>query len=437
MTAETLHPGVVGDVELSLNGKHVKLPVYKGTESECGIDISQLHSKTSYVTLDPGLGNTGSCTSAITHIDGDQGILRHRGIPIEVLAEKSSFLETSHLLIYGKLPTRDELDSFAREISQHYGLPKRAKAIFDGFEEDAHPMAIMASKVVALSTYYPDCLQVDVKNSRLHIVRLIAKFITIAAHIYRKSKQKAFIDADPALGYVENFMRMMFADEAGKYVADPVIVRALDMIFTLHADHGQNCSTSTVRMTGSSQANIYAAIAAGICALWGPWHGGANQAVIEMLETIQQDGGDVRKFIQHVKDRKSGVRLMGFGHRIYKNFDPRAQILKKACDDVLGKLGVHDPCLDLAKKLEKVALEDEYFIERKLYPNVDFYSGIILRALGIPVNSFTVIFAIGRLPGWIAHWKEMLETPGLKIYRPRQIYVGPTLSRYIPIKDRT
>jgi citrate synthase len=426
----------LGDAELKLDGKVTKLPVYEGSEGERGIDIAKLRQDTSYVTFDPGYGNTGSCMSSITYIDGEKGILRYRGIPIEELAEHSSFLETSYLLIYGKLPTPSELETFSDHITRHSMIHEDMKRFFHGYPAAAHPMSIISSMICSLSSYYPDCLENKPETVELNIFRLLAKVNTVAAFSYKKSIGQPFIGPLNHLGYVENFLNMMFAVPAEPYEVDPVAAHALEMILVLHADHEQNCSTSTVRIVGSSQANLYASISAGICALWGPLHGGANQEVLEMLEGIEQQGRDVEGFIRRVKDKHESVKLMGFGHRVYKNFDPRAKILKRACDEVLAKLGVKTPLLEIAKRLEEVALKDPYFIERKLYPNVDFYSGIILRALGIPLDMFTVIFTIGRMPGWIAQWKEMRDTPGLRISRPRQIYTGPTKQPYIPIHKR-
>ena len=426
----------LGNAELHLDGKTYKLPICEGSEKERGVDITKLRAESSYITVDPGYGNTGSCTSDITYIDGEKGILRYRGIPIDELAQKSNFLETSHLLIYGKLPTRPELDDFSHLITVHSMIHEDMKRLFVGYPATAHPMSILSSMICSLSSYYPDCLEPGLKAADINIIRLISKIITIAAFSYKKSIGQPFIGPVNTLSYVENFLNMMFAVPAEKYPIDADVVKALEMILILHADHEQNCSTSTVRMVGSSQANIYSAVSAGICALWGPLHGGANQAVIEMLTELHDEKMDPREYLNQVKDKKSGIRLMGFGHRVYKNFDPRAKILKASCDVILEKLGVQDPLLDIAKKLEKVALEDSYFIERKLYPNVDFYSGIILRAIGIPVNMFTVIFAIGRLPGWIAQWREMLQAPDVKISRPRQIYTGPTQQSYTPIEKR-
>lgn len=429
---------LIGEAELRLPGnKIVKLPVHEGSEKEVGIDITNLRAESGAITLDPGYANSGSCLSSITYIDGDKGILRYRGIPIEELAEKSSFLESSYLLIYGKLPTQKELDAFSSQITHHSMIHEDMKRFFTGYPVTAHPMSILSSMICSLSSYYPDSLEPGLKYADMNIVRILSKVSTIAAFSHKKSMGQPFIGPLNKFSYVENFLNMMFAVPAEPYHLDPDAVRALEMILVLHADHEQNCSTSTVRMVGSSQANLYASVSAGICALWGPLHGGANQAVIEMLSTLQAEGTDIKSFVAQVKDKKSGSRLMGFGHRVYKNFDPRAKILKNACDKILGKMGIKDPMLDLAKELEETALKDPYFIERKLYPNVDFYSGIILRAIGIPVNMFTVMFAIGRMPGWIANWREMLMSSGLKIARPRQIYTGPVLTGYTPIQNRT
>jgi citrate synthase len=422
---------------LTIGDKRVQLPVVTGTEDEAAIDIAQLRKETSYITLDHGYMNTGSCLSAITFLDGERGILRYRGVPIEQLAEKSTFIETSYLLIYGKLPTRAELEHFSNQITRHSMIHEDMKRFFDSYPSTAHPMAILSAMVCSLSSYYPQALErQDGEDLDLTIIRLLAKMPTIAAFSYKKSVGQPFAYPQNSLDYGSNFMHMLFAVPPEEYVVDEEVARALDLLLILHADHEQNCSTSTVRMVGSSQANLFASIAAGICALWGRLHGGANQEVIEMLQMIHEDGGDVDKYIAKAKDKKSGFRLMGFGHRVYKNFDPRATIIKKACDRVLEKLGIRDPLLDIAKRLEERALRDDYFVGHKLYPNVDFYSGIIYKAIGIPINMFTVMFAIGRLPGWIANWKEMMESPDTKIGRPRQVYTGPTLTDYVPIEAR-
>ena len=422
---------------LTIDGKSLELPVIEGTEAEKGIDIGQLRSKTGYVTLDPAFVNTASTKSAITYIDGEKGILRYRGIPIEELGEKSTFVETAYLLIYGKLPTKTELTRFSTLLTRHSMIHEDMKRFFDGYPSTAHPMAILSSMVLALSSFYPEAL--DVRNTEqldMTIARLLSKARTIAAFSYKKSIGHPFVYPQNALSFCANFLHMMFSVPAEPYIVDEEAVKTLNLLLILHADHEQNCSTSTVRLVGSAQANLFASISAGICALWGPLHGGANQEVVEMLERIHADGGDVKKYVAMAKDSKSHFRLMGFGHRVYKNYDPRAKIIKAAADRTLARAGIKDPLLEIALELEEIALRDEYFIERRLYPNVDFYSGIIYRALGIPTNMFTVMFALGRLPGWIAHWKEMMEAPGTKIGRPRQIYTGPTLSHYVPIDQR-
>ncbi len=418
---------------LTLDGKDYELPTLVGSEGEVGVDISSLRAKSNAITLDPGFGNTGSCRSAITFIDGEQGILRYRGYPIEQLAENASFSEVSYLLIYGELPNRQQVTDWRRKLTYHSMLHEDMKKFFEGFPPTAHPMAILSSMVSSLSTYYVDDPKSD---SDQNIVRLLAKLKTIAAYAYKKSIGQPFIYPRNELSYVANFLHMMFAVPTEPYAVPKVLEDALNALLILHADHEQNCSTSTVRLVGSSQANLYASISAGICALWGPLHGGANQEVLEMLEHIRDDGGDYKKFVALAKDKKSTFKLMGFGHRVYKNFDPRAVILKKKCDEVLGLLGINDPLLEIAKHLEEVALHDEYFVERKLYPNVDFYSGIIYRAMGIPTNMFTVMFALGRLPGWIAHWKELHDDTSSRINRPRQIYIGATERKFIPIEKR-
>jgi citrate synthase len=423
--------------ELTINGKNYKLPTLEGSEQERAIDVSSLRNETGYITLDDGYGNTGSCKSAITFIDGERGILRYRGIPIEELAEKSTFIEVAHLLIWGKLPNSTELRTFSDLLTDNELLHENMKHHFEGFPATAHPMAILSSMINAASCFYPELLSEDVTREQfqVEVARLISQVRTIAAFAYRQSHGLPVIYPKPELKYTANFLHMMFSLPFKDYDLKPEVVRALDLIFVLHADHEQNCSTSTVRMVASSKANLFASAAAGVCALWGPLHGGANQAVLEMLEEIHKSGDDGSRFINAAKDRNSGKKLMGFGHRVYKNYDPRAKIIKKACDDVLAKLHVSDPLLDIAKKLEEAALRDSYFVERRLYPNVDFYSGIIMRALGLPVEMFTVMFAIGRMPGWIANYKEVMDEP-TRIYRPRQIYVGPTLNHYTPLKDR-
>ena len=422
--------------ELKINGTSYKLPIVEGTEQERGIDISALRSQTGCITLDDGYGNTGSCRSAITFIDGEKGILRYRGIPIEELAEKSTFMEVSHLLIWGHLPNSVELRKFSDLLTEHELLHESMKHNFEGFPNTAHPMAILSSMINAAGCFDTDLFSADISDGfQVQVARLISQVRTIAAFAYRQSHGLPIIYPKPEYKYTANFLHMMFSLPYKDYDMKPELVKALDLIFLLHADHEQNCSTSTVRMVASSKANLFASTAAGVCALWGPLHGGANQAVLEMLDDIHRSGDDGSKFITAAKDKTSGKKLMGFGHRVYKNYDPRAMIIKKACDDVLAKLHVDDPLLDIAKRLEEAALHDSYFVERKLYPNVDFYSGIIMRAMGIPVEMFTVLFAIGRMPGWIANYKEVMDEP-TRIYRPRQIYTGPTLSHYTPIKDR-
>ncbi|MCP2169206.1 citrate synthase [Goodfellowiella coeruleoviolacea] len=413
------------------------MQVVSATEGAAGIDLGKLLAKTGYVTLDPGFVNTASCSSAITYIDGDAGILRYRGYPIEQLAERSNFIEVSYLLIYGELPTQAQLDEFSAKISRHTLLHEDLKRFFDGFPRDAHPMPVLSSAVSALSTFYQDSLSpFDDKQVDMSTIRLLAKVPTIAAYAYKKSVGQPFLYPDNSLGLVENFLRMTFGFPAEPYDVDPDLVRALDLLFILHADHEQNCSTSTVRMVGSAEANLFASISAGVNALFGPLHGGANSAVLEMLEGIRAEGGDVANFVRRVKNKEKGVRLMGFGHRVYKNYDPRAAIIKKTADEILGKLGGDDHLLEIAKKLEETALADDYFIERKLYPNVDFYTGLIYRAMGFPTKFFTVLFALGRLPGWIAHWREMINDPATKIGRPRQVYTGETQRDYTGIDHR-
>lgn len=425
------------NAELKVDGKSYELPIVEGTEGEKALDISALRSKSNYITLDPGFKNTGATKSAITFLDGEQGVLRYRGYSIETLAEKSTFLEVAYLLIYGNLPKKEEFEAFSKRITNHTLVHEDIKNILDGFPSKAHPMGVLSSLVCSLTAFYPNSLNPNrsAEEVDLSIVRLLAKMPTIAAWCYKNEVGHPVNYPSNDLSYCANFLRMMFALPAEKYEADPVIVDALDKLLILHADHEQNCSTSTVRIVGSSQASLYSSVSAGINALWGPLHGGANQAVIEMLENIKKDGGDTRKYIEKAKDKNDPFRLMGFGHRVYKNFDPRAKIIKKAADNVLGKLGINDPILDIAKGLEEAALKDEYFVERKLYPNVDFYSGIIYRAMGIPTEMFTVMFALGRLPGWIAQWKEMVDN-NEPIGRPRQIYVGENDRSYMSMENR-
>ncbi len=428
-----------GEAELILpDGKRVKLPVIIGTENEHAIDITKLRAQSGYITIDSGYGNTGSCTSAITYLDGDNGILRYRGYAIEDLAEKSNFIETSYLLIYGELPTEAELNTFKAQLTRHTLIHEDMKRFYDGFPRDAHPMAILSSVVSALYTFYQDWEEPrDPVKQNLGIIRLMAKLPTLGAFAYKKSIGHPFIYPSNKLSYCENFLNMMFATPAEDYYLDPDIVKALDLLLILHADHEQNCSTSTVRMVGSSLANLYASTSAGINALWGMRHGGANQKVIEMLQTIVSEGKDVKKYVEQAKTAKNaGDRLMGFGHRVYRNYDPRAKILKEACHKVLKKTPLKGPLFEVAQQLEDIALHDDYFIERKLYPNVDFYSGIIYKALGIPVDGFTAMFALGRLPGWIAQWRELTNSNDSRIDRPRQIYIGHTKRDYVPVNSR-
>ncbi|MDQ2709907.1 MAG: citrate synthase [Actinomycetota bacterium] len=419
-------------------GGQYEMSIATATEGSSAVDLGKMLPNTGLVTLDNGFGNTAACASKITYIDGDAGILRYRGYPIEQLAAHSTFAETSYLLIYGELPTAEELASFTDDIRRHTLLHEDLKRFFDGFPRDAHPMPVLSSAVSALSTFYQDSLDpFDEAAVELSTVRLLAKLPTIAAYAYKKSIGQPFLYPDNSLSAVENFLRLTFGLPAEPYEVDQDLARALDMLFILHADHEQNCSTSTVRMVGSSQANLFASVSAGVNALFGPLHGGANQAVLEMLTHIRNvENGDVEKFINGVKNREAGVRLMGFGHRVYKNYDPRAKIVKQSADEVLKKLGVSDPLLDIARSLEERALADDYFIERKLYPNVDFYTGVIYRAMGFPTKFFTVLFALGRLPGWIAHWREMIDDPRTKIGRPRQLYVGAAERDYLAIADR-
>jgi citrate synthase len=428
---------VTDKATIVLGETKLELPEIVGTESERAVDIAQLRAKTGYVTIDPAFMNTASTKSAVTFIDGDKGVLRYRGIPIEQLAEKSTFVETAYLLIYGNLPSDQQLRDWSQKLTRHSLIHEDMKHFFEGFPATAHPMAILSAMVTALSSYYPDALDVDNVDLRdITIARLVSKVRTIAAFAYKKSIGQPFVYPKNSLTYCSNFLNMMFSVPAEEYEIDPELVKVMNLLLILHADHEQNCSTSTVRVVGSSRANLFASISAGICALWGPLHGGANQEVLEMLTAIHADGGDVDKYVKLAKDKTSNFKLMGFGHRVYKNFDPRAKIIKSAADKVLNKLGKPDPLLEIAKRLEDAALRDTYFVERKLYPNVDFYSGIIYRAMGFPTNMFTVLFALGRLPGWIAHWKEMMEDPTTKIARPRQIYTGPTVRDYVPMEKR-
>jgi len=425
------------EAKLELDGKTYVVPVVEGTEGEKAIDISNLRSLSCFITLDDGYANTGSCLSRITFIDGEQGVLRYRGIPIDELAEKSTFIETAFLIIYGHLPTRAELKKFSDLLTANQNLHEDMKYQFEGFPSNAHPMAILSAMINAASCFDPTLMRGgNTGRFELHVGQLISQVRTIAAFSFRKSRGLPIIYPKAAYKYTANFLHMMFSAPYEDYELKPEVVRALDLILLLHADHEQNCSTATVRMVASSQANMFACAAAGVCALWGPLHGGANQAVVEMLQTIHNSGDDGSKFIAAAKDKHSGRRLMGFGHRVYKHYDPRAKIIKKACDDLLNVLHISDPLLDIAKKLEETALRDSYFVERKLYPNVDFYSGIIMRAIGIPLEMFPVIFAIGRMPGWIANYKEIQDDSKGRIYRPRQVYVGPALSHFVPLHKR-
>lgn len=426
----------LGNATLTLEDKSYTLPTYLGVEGEKAIDIATLRSQTGYVTLDNGYGNTGSCASSITYIDGEKGILRYRGYPIEELAEKSRFTQVAYLLLYGELPTQEQAQQFTTMLNESSIIHEDMHHFFYAFPRGSHPMGILATMVASLSTFYPVADQLDEKAEIQIMANLVSQVRTIAAFSYKKSIGEPLVYPSIKLRYVQNFLNMMFSSPVRDYQLDADIVRAIDMFLILHADHEQNCSTASVRMSGSSQANIYAVISAGIAALWGPRHGGANQQVIQMLEKIHADGGDGTEFINQAKDKNSPHRLMGFGHRVYKNFDPRATVLKKCCDKLLNKPGISDPLFDIAKRLEEAALNDDYFISRKLYPNVDFYSGLILRAAGIPTNMFTVLFAIGRMPGWLAHWREMIHGEKFQIYRPRQIYVGEKFRKYQDIEDR-
>jgi citrate synthase len=423
--------------KLIYGDKTLEMPVITGSEGEKGIDIAQLRAKTGMITLDPGYGNTGACQSSITFIDGDQGILRYRGIPIEQIAEHSRFVEVAWLLIFGRLPRKDEMERFSRQLTANAAIHEDFKYHFGGFPSSAPPMAIQSAMINTLACFHPQFIHLGDEGAfEEAAARLLSKVRTIAAYAYRRSIGRPFIYPDPKLKYVANFLHMMFSMPYDQYIVEPEIEQALNLILVLHADHEQNCSTSTVRMVGSSKANLFASAAAGVCALWGPLHGGANVEVLEQLEAIHKGGLTPQKCIDMAKDKNSGFKLMGFGHRVYKNFDPRAKILKASAEKVLNKLGIKDPLLDIAMGLEQLALKDPYFVERKLYPNVDFYSGIILRAIGIPVNMFTVMFSIGRMPGWIAQWKEQHDDKDARIARPRQIYTGPTLSDYVPVEKR-
>ena len=428
----------MSDAVLRYPGGELPLDRTPSSIGEAGLDISSLLATTGDVTLDHGFVNTASCTSAITYIDGDKGILCYRGYPIEQLAEHSSYLEVAYLLIYGYLPIGDELSEFKLRIRRHTMLHEELRLFFDGFPRDAHPMPVLSSAVSALSTFYQDSLDpFDPEQVEISTIRLMAKVPTLAAYAYKKSVGQPYMYPDNSLGFIDNFLRMTFGVPAEPYEVDPVVSRTLNMLLLLHADHEQNCSTSTVRLVGSSHANLFASVSAGINALFGPLHGGANQSVLEMLETIHASGGGVNTFIRQVKDRKDGVKLMGFGHRVYKNYDPRAAIVKKAAYEVFAAMDVKDPLLDIALRLEEVALADDFFVSRRLYPNVDFYTGLIYKAMGFPTRMFTVLFALGRLPGWIAQWREMISDPNTKIGRPRQVYIGDPFRDYVPIVDRT
>ncbi len=424
-------------IQIIHEGKTFELPVIEGVFGEKAVDISQLRATTGLITYDPGFVSTGSCQSQITYLDGEKGILLYRGIPIEQLAEKSTFIETAYLLIYGHLPTPSEYETFSYHVKHHSMVHESIKNFYDGFPNNSHPMAVCSAVVGALATFYQDQMnQPDDREIEITIHRLIAKFPTIAAYSYKKSIGQPLPYPNNALNYTENFMNMMFSNPCEKYEVDPMVAKVLDVLLILHADHEQNCSTSTVRLVGSSKCNLYSSVSAGIYALWGPLHGGANQAVIEMLQAIQDDGGQIKKYVDKAKDPKDPFRLMGFGHRVYKNFDPRSKIIKKLAHQVFEKLGVQEPLLELALELEEIALKDDYFLSKKLYPNVDFYSGLIYKALNIPVNMFPVMFAIGRLPGWIAHWVELQGDEDFKIGRPRQIYRGPAKNDYVPMEKR-
>ncbi|MDI1464458.1 citrate synthase [Catellatospora sp. KI3] len=427
----------MADVNLETPGGHLSLDVQPAVEGASGLDIGKVLKETGFVTYDPGFVNTAACTSAITYIDGDEGILRYRGYPIEQLAEKSTFLEVSYLLMYGELPTAAQLSEFSDRVRMHTLLHEDMKRFFEGFPKDAHPMAVLSAAVSALGTFYQDSLDpFDNDQVEISTVRMLAKAPTIASYAYKKSIGQPMLYPDNSLGYVDNFLRMTFGVPATSYEIDPVFAKALDLLLILHADHEQNCSTSTVRLVGSAQASLFASVSSGVNALSGPLHGGANEAVLSMLERIRAEGGDVQSFVRKVKDREDGVRLMGFGHRVYKNYDPRAAIVKKVAQDVLGRMAKPDPLLDLAMQLEEIALADEFFVSRKLYPNVDFYTGLIYKAMGFPTKMFTVLFALGRLPGWIAQWREMISDPATKIGRPRQVYIGSPERNFVPLDQR-
>jgi citrate synthase len=413
------------------------LSIANAVEGASGLDVAKMLAQTGYVTYDPGFMNTATCESKITYIDGDAGILRYRGYPIDQLAEGATFIEVCYLLMYGELPTQSELDDFSDRLRMHTLLHEDMRRFFDGFPRDAHPMSVLSAAVSALSTFYQDSLDpFDREQVEISTVRLLAKLPTIASYAYKKSIGQPMLYPDNSLAYVDNFLRMTFGVPATGYEVDPVMAKALDLLLVLHADHEQNCSTSTVRLVGSAHASLFASVSSGINALSGPLHGGANEAVLQMLGKIREEGGDVKRFVQRVKDREDGVRLMGFGHRVYKNYDPRAAIVKKTVQDVLPRMQKPDPLLDIAMQLEEIALADDYFVSRKLYPNVDFYTGLIYKAMGFPTKMFTVLFALGRLPGWIAQWREMIEDPATKIGRPRQLYIGATERDFVSIDKR-
>ncbi|WP_212826899.1 citrate synthase [Catellatospora sp. TT07R-123] len=427
----------MADVNLETPGGHLSLDVQPAVEGASGLDIGKVLKETGFVTYDPGFVNTAACTSAITYIDGDEGILRYRGYPIEQLAEHSTFLEVSYLLMYGELPTAAQLSEFSERVRLHTLLHEDMKRFFEGFPKDAHPMSVLSAAVSALGTFYQDSLDpFDNDQVEISTVRMLAKLPTIASYAYKKSIGQPMLYPDNSLGYVDNFLRMTFGVPATSYEIDPVFAKALDLLLILHADHEQNCSTSTVRLVGSAQASLFASVSSGVNALSGPLHGGANEAVLAMLERIRAEGGDVASFVRKVKDREDGVRLMGFGHRVYKNYDPRAAIVKNMAQDVLGRMAKPDPLLDLAMQLEEIALADDFFVSRKLYPNVDFYTGLIYKAMGFPTKMFTVLFALGRLPGWIAQWREMISDPATKIGRPRQVYIGSPERNFVPVEQR-
>jgi len=428
------------NAEIHVDGKTLKLPMRASVEGERAIDVRKLRADTGLTTFDPGYANTASCQSAITYLDGERGILRYRGYAIEDLVVKCRFIEVAYLLVHGKLPDKTEAKFFSEQLTRHSMIHEDMQNLFHNYPDHAHPMAILVAMTVSLSSFYPELEELDVKSDKdidMAVARLLSKIRTIAAISYKKSIGEPFVAPRHDLKYCENFLNMMFSSPVANYQLDPIVVKAVDQLLILHADHEQNCSTSAVRLIGSSDANLYASVAAGICALWGPRHGGANQAVIEMLVKIHKDGGGAKKMIERAKNKNSSFRLMGFGHRVYKTYDPRARIAKQICEQVLGKLGIEDPLLDIAVELEEAALKDDYFIERHLYPNVDFYTGIVFRAMGIPTDMFTVMFAIGRLPGWIANWLEWRDDPGNRIGRPRQLYVGPKLSKIPPMNRRS